>query len=210
LLEYILIEEHSYSRYNHLLTTINPEQIILLPQQLINKLNLSDSSIDLVAIIKIIPSPKLIVDSEQDYLLLEQIQDPGNLGTILRVAKASGLKNVLLSAQSVDLYNPKVLRASQGIQFGLNLYTNIDLFEFCTNYTGQIYALTPHANLSIYQQNLQKPTALVFGNEGSGISPQLLSHIQTHITIPMRGNAESLNLAMAVTASAFELSRQRL
>jgi TrmH family RNA methyltransferase len=92
----------------------------------------------------------------------------------------------------------------------LNIYQNYDIFEFIRQYSGQIYALTPHASDSIYEQDLTQNCALVLGNEGNGISSELLSSIKQHLTIPMPGRAESLNLAMAATVAIFELSRQRI
>ncbi len=206
----LFILDSKIDKYLPFLTKLNAASIYMLNSELMAKINLLDTPTDIVATVKIKPEDDLGLVSNQDCLILERIQDPGNLGTILRAANASGIKNVVLSKFSVDVYNPKVLRASQGIQFGLNIFSNVDLDQFITDYKGQLLALTPHAKNDLYAQDLTKTTALVLGNEGEGLSKDLLNRIKDHITIPMMGNSESLNLAMAATISIFEMSRQRL
>ena len=210
LIEYVLLEESNLIRYSHIIELLPTEQIILVSTEVLQKINIFDSELSIVALIKQPIACELDFSLPFDCIILDQIQDPGNLGVILRAASAGGIKNIVLSKNCVDIYNPKVLRASQGIQFALNIYQNYDIFEFIRQYSAQIYALTPHANDSIYEQDLTQNCALVLGNEGNGISGELLSAIKQHLTIPMPGRAESLNLAMAATVAIFELSRQRM
>jgi TrmH family RNA methyltransferase len=206
----VLILEDAVTKYQDLINSLtNPQAIKLVPIEIMRKLNILDSLSEIVAVIKIKPTlaePSLT----QDSLVLENIQDPGNLGTILRAAYASGITQIVLSPKSVDVYNPKVLRASQGIQFGLQIYTEIELGQWLDKYRGQVLAMVPQANLNLYQQDLLLTTALVLGNEGNGLSRELLAQLKTQISIPMLGGAESLNLAMAATIGLFEMSRQRV
>lgn len=176
------------------------------------KINILDSVVDCAGIIRTEykGGHNLLADSLQDYLILENIQDPGNLGTIMRAAAASGLANLVLSPNSVDIYNPKVLRSSQGIQFGLNIITDTNINEFLAGYDGQILAMLPVGSSSLYAYDLTIPTAFVLGNEGNGLSTALKNSISNHVAIPMLGSAESLNLAMAATVAVFEMSRQKL
>lgn len=210
LVEQVLIFEDAVEKYQDLINSLtNPQAIKLVSIEIMRKLNILDSLSDIVAVIKIKPTaaePSLT----QDSLVLENIQDPGNLGTILRAAYASGITQIILSPKSVDAYNPKVLRASQGIQFGLQIYAGVELAQWLVKYSGQVLAMVPQANLNLYQQDLILTTALVLGNEGSGLSRELLAQIKTQISIPMLGGAESLNLAMAATIGLFEMSRQRV
>ncbi len=210
LIKYILLEDSDLIRYSHITELLLPEQIILVSAEVLQKMNIFDSELSIVALIKQPIACELDFSLPFDCIILDQIQDPGNLGVILRAASAGGIKNIVLSKNCVDIYNPKVLRASQGIQFALNIYQNYDIFEFVEQYLGQVYALTPHAKDSIYEQDLTQNCALVLGNEGNGISSELLGAIKQHLTIPMPGRAESLNLAMAATVAIFELSRQRM
>ncbi len=204
----IFILEDDYFRYQKILD-LDKQKIYLVNNDVINKLNVLESTVSIVATIKT-RCNELQDSIVGDALVLENIQDPGNLGTILRAACASGIKNVIVSKNSVDIYNPKVLRSSQGIQFAINIINNIDLLEWLPTYDGVIFALTPHATSSLYEQNLTQKCAFVLGNEGSGLSRNIMELIRNQIKIPMMGNAESLNLAMAATVAMFEMSRQRL
>ena len=210
LLAKLYINESKLSIYEELIAKYDlSDKIILVIDKVMDKMNLLDSAIDCVAIINI-SQCELLVSHDESYILLENIQDPGNLGTIFRVARAGGINNVILSPGSVDPYNPKVLRASQGIQFGLNIFTDIELEQFISVYQGQVLAMIPDANTSIYTVNFSLPTAIVLGNEGNGLSQKLKSMLTNHVSIPMCGDAESLNLAMAATVAVFEMSRQRI
>ena len=207
-LDIILISETKLDSYINIIEKLNPEQIYVLDEKLFNKFAIADSMVDIVALINF--SDGIVSESiyTEDCILLENVQDPGNLGTILRVAKAGNISNILLSRSCVDVYNTKVLRASQGMQFGLNIVTNIDLLDFTTKYNGTLVATTPRGKSSIYQIDFTKNIAMFFGNEGSGLSDELLSKIK-NVSIPMLGNCESLNLAMSVTICVFEMVRQR-
>jgi TrmH family RNA methyltransferase len=209
-IEQIFILETAVAQYLPLIPKAEQHKIILLSAPCMAKINLLDSPLKLAALIKISYNPVQAPLSPADSLWLERIQDPGNLGTILRVASAAAIKRVYISSDSVDIYNPKVLRAAQGLQFSLDLRVNCDLVNLASNYSGQIIAFSPHVSQSLYSCDLRKPSALVFGNEGMGISKELLEVIKLKATIPMPGMAESLNLAMAVTVAVFELSRQRM
>lgn len=210
LLNQIFVVESCLNKYLSIWQEYDDITVNLLTEQTMQKINILDSAIDIAAIIDIKPSKISDELFKQDCILLEKIQDPGNLGTILRVVRASGVNNIFISKDSVDIYNPKVLRASQGIQFGLNVFTNFDFTDFFDKYQGQLLAMTPHTEQSLYNEDLSKATAFIFGNEGMGLSQEILGSHVKHISIPLQGNSESLNLAMAVTVSAFELSRQRL
>lgn len=206
-LKSIFITDDFLDKYREIIQD-NDVNIYLVPNFVLDKINILESSINVVGVIDI--TSEININNDDDCLVLENIQDPGNLGTILRGANAAGIKQIILSKGSVDLYNPKVLRASQGLQFGLNVFTNIDLDDFINNYSGNLLALTPNGSISIYDCDLLHKTAFVMGNEGNGISLELLHKINTHVKIPMTGNTESLNLAMAATIAIFELSRQRI
>jgi TrmH family RNA methyltransferase len=140
------------------------------------------------------------------------VRDPGNLGAILRSAEAAGSAGVLVCGESADLFNPKVVRASAGAVFRLPLAVGGDATEVLDRLGeagvrrigtlvrgGSDYALV----------SFRAPVALVFGNEASGLGPELSSHLDEAVTIPMAGRAESLNVAMAVTVLCFEAARRR-
>ena len=219
ILESVIILNKNINKYSNLLNTANtPYKIYIANSQIMNKINVLDSAVDIVGVIKINYTEVVKYNEITDCIFLENIQDPGNLGTIMRVAKASGVRALFASSNCVDIYNPKVLRASQGLQFGLDIYVNIDFYDFVRQYNGIIIATTPYTDTSIYTIDLQQPIAWVFGNEGAGLSSNILNeklhpHLNEKIIkakIPMPGDAESLNIAMAATVCVFEMMRQRL
>ena len=150
--------------------------------------------------------------TEGDCIVLERVQDPGNVGTIMRSAAAAGIKQLVLSPDCADVWAPKVLRSGMGAHFLLSIHDRADLPEWSRRYTGNIWAtaLSETNNHNLYEMRLGEPAAWVFGNEGSGISPEMLEHVHGCVKIPMPGQTESLNVAMAATVCLFEQMRQRL
>lgn len=147
-----------------------------------------------------------------DCVVLDKVQDPGNVGTVLRSAAAAGIQQMVLSADSADVWSPKVLRSGMGAHFLLKLFTRVDLSEWRKMYTDKVWAtaLSEHNNFNLYEMDLQQPAAWVFGNEGSGVGQAMLSAVDGCVKIPMLGATESLNVAMAATVCLFEQMRQRL
>lgn len=142
-------------------------------------------------------------------LLLEDIQDPGNLGSILRTAAAAGCDATFLSASCADVWSPKVLRAAMGGHFCLHIHERQNLLEVAQSYGGATFAASLHATRSLYGCELRGPVAFMVGNEGAGLSDELLARATHKITIPMPGKVESLNAAAATAICLFEAVRQR-
>lgn len=143
-------------------------------------------------------------------VLLEDIQDPGNLGSLLRSAAAAGASAAVLNPGCADPWSPKTLRGGQGAQFFLPLAETGDLGSWLAGKPLQSVALSLHAKTSLYELDLTRPTALLLGNEGAGLSPGLLATVQVHVRIPMPGRVESLNVGAAAAAALFEAVRQRM
>ncbi len=136
-------------------------------------------------------------DENSRVLILEEIQDPGNLGTILRSAKAFNVDLVILSKASCSVYNPKTIQASQGAFFVIQTLVVDDLIAFIKTYSRNYVATSLRSNaLSLQKSTLKNPT-LIFGNEGNGISDQLLDIVNTHLKIMINDQVESLNIAIA-------------
>ena len=128
-------------------------------------------------------------------ICLDGIQDPGNMGTILRLADWFGIKDVVCSKNTVDCYNPKVLQATMGAIFRVNVHY-VDLNEFLSKTELPIYgALLDGENL--FEHNYDRQGIVILGNEGNGISEEIKKHVEHAITIPRFGEAESLNVATA-------------
>jgi TrmH family RNA methyltransferase len=156
-----------------------------------------------------IPQAKMEVAHSQFALLLEDIQDPGNLGSILRSAAAAGCDAVFLSPGCADAWSPRVLRAGMGGHFVLNISESMNLLEVAADFTGKIMAASLQADRSLYDSNLRGKLAFAIGNEGAGLSEALLGAAQKHFIIPMPGKIESLNAAAATAVCLFEAVRQR-
>ena len=141
-------------------------------------------------------------------LLLEDIQDPGNLGSMIRTAAAAGCDAVFLSKGCVDAWSPKVLRGGMGGHFVLDIHEPADLPKVAASFSGEVYAASLQATRSLYECDLRGATAFAIGNEGAGLSEELRR--ATHpIIIPMSGKVESLNAAAAAAVCLFEAGRQR-
>ncbi|UQS86690.1 RNA methyltransferase [Nicoliella spurrieriana] len=144
------------------------------------------------------------------WLLLDQIQDPGNIGTMVRTADAMGLQGVVFGAGTASQYAPKVSRAMQGSQFHVQI-AEADLVEWVNEYHEQglpVYGteLNPNA-VALNTVNAQPNFALIMGNEGNGMQSALLAMTDDNIFIPMKGNAESLNVAVAAGIVMFHLQK---
>lgn len=155
----------------------------------------------------------LLAASERDGLVVvvDGIQDPGNLGTIIRSADAVGASGVLLGRGTVDLYNPKTVRSTMGSLFHLPIVQG-ELAEWlpaAAERGVQIVSTSLQGAVSCYEHDFRPPTWFVIGNEGQGVSPGVLDRSSHHVLIPMQGSAESLNAAMAATVILFEAMRQR-
>ncbi len=133
--------------------------------------------------------------ANKKYIALDQIRDPGNLGTIIRLADWFGVEAILCSHDCVDVYNPKVIQASMGSIFHTPVYYE-DLNALLGNIGLPIYAAMLTGS-PMYELPPTEQGVLLIGNEANGISNELLAHATTHITIPARGQAESLNAAIA-------------
>ncbi|MCM0593983.1 MAG: RNA methyltransferase [Gloeotrichia echinulata IR180] len=144
-------------------------------------------------------------------LALETVQDPGNLGTIIRTAAAAGASGLWLSGDSVDLENPKVLRASAGQWFRLQMAVTEDLTATVqqSQQAGmQVIATLPSATLTYWEVNWRKPSLILLGNEGAGLSPDLAAMADLQVQIPLSPGVESLNVAIASALMLYEAQRQ--
>ena len=155
------------------------------------------------------PQPDLPIAQSRFALLLEEIQDPGNLGSMLRSAAAAGCDAVFLSPGCADAWSPKVLRAAMGGHFALRIYERQDLAGVAKAFPGTLLATSLHARLSLYDCDLRGNVAFMVGNEGAGLSDDLLRLATQKITIPMHNKVESLNAAAATAICLFEAVRQR-
>ena len=184
-------------------------QPIVLSDGLFRELSSVVTPTGVLAVVKT-PRPQAAPQEPGPCVLLENLQDPGNVGSILRSAAAAGMREIYLSRESVHAWSPRVLRAGMGAHFALQIFEGVQLEELVGRFQGRVLAASSHKGVSIFEADLQGHVALLFGNEGAGISPALAERVKTHIRIPMRGQVESLNVAAAAAVCLFERVRQQV
>ena len=153
------------------------------------------------------------IDTTPLVIVLEHIQDPGNLGAMLRAGAAAGATLAVLSANCHDAWSPKALRGGQGAQFVLPLQLDVDLPSWLNGFAGVSVALSLDENSGaeqdFYRMEFTGPTAFIVGNEGAGLSASVMQTASARARIPMPGKIESLNAAAALAVATFEAVRQR-
>lgn len=154
------------------------------------------------------PRPEPVPQRMAFCVMLEDLQDPGNLGSMLRSCAASGAGHVLLSKGSVHAWSPRVLRAAMGAHFLVSIHEGVDLIAAAREFPGKVVATVPHAPKSVFDTPLTGNIGFLFGNEGAGLSATLLALADPVVSIPMPGAAESLNVAAAAAICLFERVRQ--
>tara|TARA_B100001250_G_C19676208_1_gene733761 strand:- start:202 stop:969 length:768 start_codon:yes stop_codon:yes gene_type:complete len=199
LIDSIYYTDKFASNHVELLDILNNQNIsmTLSGQQDIKKLSESKNNPGIIAVVNIkIPSKEEYVNNNQ--LIIDSVSDPGNLGNIMRSADWFGLKNIYLSENSVDPYNSKVVRSAMGAHFYLNIF-KISIIDHIKNLKEQEFKIIG-ANIegeSLYNWNIPNKWALVLGNEAHGISDEVNKLVDYDISIPQKGNVESLNVSMA-------------
>ncbi|MBU2640769.1 MAG: RNA methyltransferase [Thiobacillus sp.] len=149
------------------------------------------------------------IDATPLVIVLEDIQDPGNLGSMLRTAAAAGATLAVLSRGCHDAWSPKALRGGQGAQFVLPMLQGVELAAWLNAFSGQSIALALGQANDFYAQDYAGATALVVGNEGSGLTSAVTLNASLCAHIPMPGRVESLNASAAMAVAMFEVVRQR-
>ncbi len=147
-----------------------------------------------------------------NLLILEDIQDPGNLGTMLRTAEGAGITGVIMSRTTVDIFHPKVIRATMGSLFRVPFYIAEDLAQTIHVIKEQgvfLYAAHLKGSISYDKPDYTSSCGFLIGNEGNGLSAEIASLADTYIRIPMEGKVESLNAAVAAALLMYEVNRQR-
>lgn len=165
---------------------------------------------DALAVIHLPQWPELInTELKQKFtLVLDGVQDPGNMGTIIRTADWFGIENIICSEDTVDAYNPKVVQATMGSLSRVNVHY-AHLPPFLQQVNLPIFGALLNGE-NIYNTDFGYEGLIVMGNEGNGIRPELQEIINQKITIPRAGRAESLNVAIATALFCSEISRKRL
>lgn len=177
------------------------EKAVCLPTSVFEKITDTITSQGVVAVVaKEVENWETVVGKDSPVVVLDQLQDPGNIGTIIRTAEAAGYGSIMAIKGTGDVFSPKVVRAAAGSILRMPVIHAEDI-EIAVNMlrkAGKIITVTSlDADMYFYQADLTKKTALVIGNEGHGVSSSMREQAQLKIKIPMEGQVESLNAAMA-------------
>ena len=180
---------------------------LCLRDSLFRELSGVPSPIGIAAVIDIPPAPAEL--SPGDAVLLEAVQDAGNVGAILRTAAAAGVRNVLLGPGCAGAWTARVLRGGQGAHFSLDIREQVDLPAALAGGAATAVATVAHGGKSLYELDLGGPVYWLVGNEGAGLSAELVAAAKIRATIPLAAGTESLNVAAATAICLFEARRQR-
>ena len=182
---------------------------LVVPAPLFDELSVLPAGVGMLAVID---TPKPSAEPFGDFcLLLDGVQDPGNIGSMLRSAAAAGVSHALLSPRCAFAWSPKVLRAGMGAHFHLSLHEDVDLPQWARAHRGRggrVIATVRDAGEDLYRADLHAPLAVAIGSEGDGLTAELLDAASQRVTIPMPGNVESLNAAAAAAIVLFECVRR--
>ena len=210
--EFLLVVEAMLddARIAALVARVAPARVVAIPGSVFAEVSTLPEAIGALAVV---PTPAPMIPAFAEFhLLLDDVQDPGNVGTILRTAAAAGVEQVLLSKQCAFAWSPKVLRAAQGAHFLTAIVENVELPAWAAHFRaqrGQLAATVARDGVDLYAAPMTLPLAIAIGNEGAGISEALLAHADYRLTIPMHSGTESLNASAAAAVVLFEAVRRR-
>ena len=171
-----------------------------ISKQIMDKISETDTTVTEIGLCKMLNSNDLC----DKLLILDAVQDPGNLGAIMRSANAFGFKTIVLGEGTCDIYNPKVIRSSQGAIFKLN-FINANIIEFLDKIADyDIYGTNVINGIELDKVDKKEKIAVILGNEGNGIKKEIFDKLEKNIYIPME-NTESLNVAIAASIIMYKL-----
>ncbi len=173
------------------------QQLTVVQADVFNEISQTETPQGIAAVVEM---NKQTLTNDTDVLLIDAVQDPGNLWTIIRTADAAGFTSVYLGQGTVDVYNEKVIRASQGSLFHVDIQVNANLEETIPTLQKQGYTVWASAlqeATSLYEVTFSKKTAIILGNEGAGVQKHIVGLANQSVKIPIYGRAESLNVSIA-------------
>lgn len=189
---------------------INDKKVYILKTSLFNTLCSTENPQGILAVLGM--NKNLHYKEGQFYILVDKVQDPGNMGTIIRTAHAAGVDGVIVTKGTVDIYNDKTLRSTMGSIFYIPVIEDDDL-TFTTNLIRngfKVVVSSLQADKSFFEADLSGKVIITVGNEGNGVSEEVYNLGDIKVKIPMPGNAESLNVSTAASIMIFEKVRQNL
>jgi TrmH family RNA methyltransferase len=182
--------------------------VTALPDALFGAISQVEHGVNLAFLIET-ARPAQPASLRESAVLLDGVQDPGNVGSILRSAAAAGIRQVYCGGGTAFCWSPKVLRAAMGAHFVLDIFENVDLAQLVRDAQIAVLATSGYAEQRLYDLDLRSPVAWLLGNEGQGVADDLLALATHRVVIPHAGQVESLNVAACAAVCFFEQLRQR-
>lgn len=182
--------------------------VTAVPDALFGALSQVEHGVNLLFLVDT-PAPVQPAGMTVSAVLLDGVQDPGNVGSILRSAGAAGITQVFCSPGTAFCWSPKVLRAAMGAHFVLEIFENVDLGALIAGSDIAVLAMSGYAQQKLYEVDLRGPRAWLLGHEGQGVGPELMAMATHQVVIPHGGQVESLNVAAAAAICFFEQLRQQ-
>lgn len=208
-LSQVLLAEsaHSHPEVQQVISRLpTSTPILIVSDALYTSIRSLGTGIDIMAIISI---PVLTLpEINDDCLILNEVQDSGNLGTLIRTAAAVGINTILCTTGTAQSWSPKTLRAGMGAQFALTIYEGLTIDAVLDKVKLPLLATSSHTDTLIYHYDLQAPVAWIMGHEGQGVCDELMQSA-TPIALPQPNGQESLNVAIAGSLCLYETLRQR-
>ena len=205
--EQLVLAESAFSR-PEIAALADGRAVVVLADALMRELGLVETPSGVLAVVRPPAAPGR-PDPAADALLLDGVQDPGNVGTLLRTAAAAGIRQALLGPGCAAPWSPRVLRAGQGAHFALAIHEDVDLGAFAASYRGTVAVTCLDGATSLFDAQWSGPLAWIFGAEGQGVRRELIDAAALRIRIPMPGAVESLNVSAAAAICLFEMLRRR-
>jgi len=209
----IFVKESSFNKFKEKFSSYMEsysENTFVIDDNLFKGISGTENSQGVLAIVNMKDEEPFIEDGL--YILVDKVQDPGNLGTIIRTAHSAGCKGIILSKGTVDLYNEKTLRSTMGSVFNIPIIhdENLSFVKTLINKKYNLICSSLQTDKNFYEVNLVNNSIIAVGNEGNGISDEVMNIATSKVKIPMLGNAESLNVAIAASIMIYEGVRQKL
>ena len=210
-IDYLILTEIGHEKLDNYIdkNNVKNKKIYCITDSLFKDLTSTENPQGIIAIINM--ENKKIDFNGDFYLLCDKVQDPGNLGTIIRTAHAAGVNGIILSKGTVDIYNEKTISSTMGSLFYIPIYYDNDEFSLIKGLKKDGFNLivtSLESSKDFFKEDLKGKIILTVGNEGNGVSNEVLDLADRRVKIPMPGGAESLNVAIATSIIIYEKVRQ--
>jgi TrmH family RNA methyltransferase len=204
----LLSEGHAAQEAKQVLQMYQPGRLVQVPEAVIRSLSPLETPTGVMAVVPI-PAVKPASGTTQFWIMLDGVQDPGNMGSILRTAAASGATRAVLSPACADPWSPKCLRGGMGAQFALPIEDHANLLQTLESFEGRVYATDARGGTLLYEADLSRDVAILLGAEGAGLAPEMVAQADAVLRIPIAEGVESLNVAAAAAMICGERIRQQ-